>query len=68
MEQFKAAPYERSEERTGNRNGFRDRPLTTHMRRIFHEKNLSGTYGNGCLEETVRTCGGVAQDVSGVSK
>lgn len=29
--QLKAEPYERTEERTGNRNGFRDRPLTTRI-------------------------------------
>ncbi len=33
-EQLKAEPYERSEERTGNRNGFRDRPLTTRIGQI----------------------------------
>ena len=30
-EQLKAEPYERTEERTGSRNGFRDRPLTTRI-------------------------------------
>ncbi len=30
-EQLKAEPYERTEERTGSRNGFRDRPLTTRL-------------------------------------
>ena len=29
--QLKAEPYERTEERTGSRNGFRDRPLTTRI-------------------------------------
>ena len=29
--QLKAEPYERTEERTGSRNGFRDRPLTTRV-------------------------------------
>ena len=29
--QLNAEPYERTEERTGNRNGFRDRPLTTRI-------------------------------------
>ena len=29
--QLKAEPYERKEERTGSRNGFRDRPLTTRI-------------------------------------
>lgn len=29
--QLKAEPYERTDERTGNRNGFRDRPLTTRI-------------------------------------
>ena len=33
-EQLKAEPYERSEERTGSRNGFRDRPLTTRIGQI----------------------------------
>lgn len=30
-EQLKAQPYERTDERTGSRNGFRDRPLTTRI-------------------------------------
>ena len=30
-EQLKAEPYQRTEERTGSRNGFRDRPLTTRI-------------------------------------
>ena len=34
-EQLKAEPYERSEERTGSRNGFRDRPLTTRIGQII---------------------------------
>lgn len=34
MEQLKAAPYERSEERTGSRNDFRDCPLTTRTGQI----------------------------------
>lgn len=29
--QLKAEPYERTEERTGSRNGYRDRPLTTRL-------------------------------------
>lgn len=33
-EQLKATPYERTEERTGSRNGFRDRPLTTRVGKI----------------------------------
>ena len=33
-EQLKAEPYQRTEERTGNRNGFRDRPLTTRIGQI----------------------------------
>ncbi len=33
-EQLKAEPYERTEERAGSRNGFRDRPLTTRIGRI----------------------------------
>lgn len=33
-EQLKATPYERTEERTGIRNGFRDRPLTTRAGKI----------------------------------
>ena len=33
-EQLKAAPYERTEERTGSRNDFRDRPLTTRIGQI----------------------------------
>lgn len=33
-EQLKAEPYERTEERTGSRNGFRDRPLTTRIGKI----------------------------------
>ena len=33
-EQLKAEPYERTDERTGNRNGFRDRPLTTRIGQI----------------------------------
>lgn len=33
-EQLKAKPYERTEERTGSRNGFRDRPLTTRIGQI----------------------------------
>ena len=33
-EQLKAEPYERTEERTGSRNGFRDRPLTTRIGQI----------------------------------
>ena len=32
--QLKAEPYERTEERTGSRNGFRDRPLTTRIGNI----------------------------------
>jgi len=34
-EQLKAEPYERSEERTGSRNGYRDRPLTTRIGKII---------------------------------
>ena len=34
-EQLKAEPYERTEERTGSRNGFRDRPLTTRIGSII---------------------------------
>lgn len=34
-EQPKAEPYERSEERAGSRNGFRDRPLTTRIGQII---------------------------------
>lgn len=34
-QQLKAAPYERTEERTGSRNGFRDRPLTTRIGQII---------------------------------
>ena len=33
-EQLKAEPYQRTEERTGNRNGFRHRPLTTRIGQI----------------------------------
>ena len=33
-EQLKAEPYERTEERTGSRNGFRERPLTTRIGQI----------------------------------
>ena len=33
-EQLKAEPYERTTERTGSRNGFRDRPLTTRIGQI----------------------------------
>ena len=33
-EQLKADPYERTSERTGSRNGFRDRPLTTRIGQI----------------------------------
>ena len=33
-EQLKAEPYERTEDRTGNRNGYRDRPLTTRIGQI----------------------------------
>lgn len=33
-EQLKAAPYERTEERTGSRNEFRERPLTTRIGQI----------------------------------
>lgn len=33
-EQLKAEPYERTEERTASRNGFRDRPLTTRIGQI----------------------------------
>ena len=33
-EQLKAEPYERTSERTGSRNGFRDRPLTTRIGQI----------------------------------
>ena len=33
--QLKAEPYERTEERTGSRNGFRDRPLTTRIGNII---------------------------------
>ena len=33
-EQLKAQPYERTEERTGSRNGFRERPLTTRIGQI----------------------------------
>lgn len=33
-EQLKAQPYERTEERTGNRNGFRERSLTTRIGQI----------------------------------
>ena len=33
-EQLKAEPYVRTEERTGSRNGFRDRPLTTRIGQI----------------------------------
>ena len=33
--QLKAEPYERTEERTGSRNGFRDRPLTTRIGTII---------------------------------
>ena len=33
-EQLKAEPYERTEERTGSRNGFRDRSLTTRIGQI----------------------------------
>lgn len=33
-EQLKAQPYERTEERTGSRNGFRDRPLTTRIGKL----------------------------------
>ena len=34
QEQLKANPYERSEERTDNRNGFRNRDLTTRIGKI----------------------------------
>ena len=34
-EQLKAEPYERTSERTGSRNGFRDRPLTTRIGQII---------------------------------
>lgn len=33
-EQLKAEPYERTADRTGSRNGFRDRPLTTRIGKI----------------------------------
>ena len=33
-EQLKAEPYERTEDRTGSRNGFRERPLTTRIGKI----------------------------------
>ena len=33
-EQLKAEPYERTQERTGSRNGFRERPLTTRIGQI----------------------------------
>ena len=33
-EQLKAEPYQRTVERTGSRNGFRDRPLTTRIGQI----------------------------------
>ena len=33
-EQLKAEPYQRTEERTGSRNGFRDRPLTARIGQI----------------------------------
>ena len=34
-EQLRAEPYERTETRTGNRNGYRDRPLTTRIGQII---------------------------------
>ena len=74
-EQLKAEPYERSEERTGSRNGFRDRPLTTRIGQIILKvpKHRNGeafktfVFDNYCRSEAALIVTMAEMCVNGVS-
>ena len=74
-EQLKAKPYERTEERTGSRNGFRDRPLTTRIGQITLKvpKHRNGepfktfVYDNYCRSESALILTMAEMVVNGVS-
>lgn len=74
-EQLKAEPYERSEERTGSRNGFRDRPLTTRIGQIILKvpKHRGGetfktfVFDNYCRSEAALIATMAQMCVNGVS-
>lgn len=73
--QLKAEPYERSEERTGSRNGFRDRPLTTRIGTIVLKvpKHRDGEpfktmiFDNYCRSEAALIVAMAEMVVNGVS-
>ena len=74
-EQLKAEPYERTEERTGSRNGFRDRPLTTRIGSIILKvpKHRDGeafktyVFDNYCRSESALIITMAEMVVNGVS-
>ena len=74
-EQLKAEPYERTEERTGSRNGFRDRPLTTRIGQITLKvpKHRNGepfktfVFDNYCRSEAALVITMAEMCVNGVS-
>lgn len=74
-EQLKAKPYERTEERTGSRNGFRDRPLTTRIGKITLKvpKHRNGepfktfVFDNYCRSESALIITMAEMVVNGVS-
>lgn len=74
-EQLKAEPYERTQERTGSRNGFRDRPLTTRIGQIILKvpKHRNGeafktfVFDNYCRSEAALIITMAEMCVNGVS-
>ena len=74
-EQLKAEPYQRTEERTGSRNGFRDRPLTTRIGQITLQvpKHRNGepfktfVFDNYCRSEAALIVTMAEMCVNGVS-
>ena len=74
-EQLKAEPYQRTEERTGSRNGFRDRPLTTRIGQIILKvpKHRNGeafktfVFDNYCRSEAALIVTMAEMCVNGVS-
>jgi len=74
-EQLKAEPYERSEDRTGSRNGYRDRPLTTRIGQIVLKvpKHRNGEsfktliFDNYCRSESALITTMAEMCVNGVS-
>lgn len=73
-EQLKAAPYERTEDRTDSRNGFRDRELTTrigtitlHVPRHRNQPFKTMIYENYCRSEAALVASMTEMVINGVS-